>query len=52
VAGTMNLLWAAGLMLLMLGEKALPLGRSLGHVAGLGLLVAGLYVLGAGWIGS
>jgi len=50
VAGMMNLLWAAGLMLLMLAEKALPLGRRLSHVAGVGFVGWGLYLLGMQWI--
>jgi len=47
-SGTMNLLWAAGLMLLMLVEKALPPGRWVGYAAGITLVVWGLYVLGTG----
>lgn len=50
VAGTMNLLWTAALMLLMLAEKALPFGRRLGHVAGVGFVVWGLYLLGTHWM--
>jgi predicted metal-binding membrane protein len=50
VAGMMNLLWAAALMLLMLAEKALPLGRRLSHVAGMGFAAWGLYLLGMHWI--
>ncbi len=52
VAGTMNLLWAAALMLLMLAEKALPPGRLVGHTAGVVLVVWGLYVLGAALTGA
>jgi predicted metal-binding membrane protein len=50
VGGTMNLLWAAGLMLLMLAEKLLPTGRWVGQVAGVGLMGWGIYALGAGLI--
>jgi predicted metal-binding membrane protein len=52
VGGTMNLLWAAGLMLLMIAEKLLPMGRRLSHAAGIGLMGWGGYALGAGWIGA
>lgn len=51
VAGTMNLLWAAALMVLMFAEKALPAGRTLAHAAGLGLVGAGLALLGAELLG-
>ena len=50
VAGTMNLLWTAALMLLMLAEKSLPTGRQVGRAAGVGLMVWGMYALGAGLI--
>ena len=50
VSGTMNLMWAAGLMLLMLGEKALPSGRRISQIAGAGLLTWGLGVLGSDWL--
>ncbi len=50
VAGTMNLLWAAALMLLMFAEKVLPAGRLVGHAAGVGLVGWGVYVLGTSLI--
>ncbi len=50
VGGTMNLLWAAGLMLVMLAEKALPGGRRLGQVLGVGLISWGIWELGSGMI--
>ncbi len=50
VGGTMNLLWAAGLMLLMLAEKVLPQGQRLGHAVGVGLVGWGIYELGTGLI--
>ena len=46
-AGTMNLLWIAGLALLMLAEKVLPGGRSLSYAVGIALAVGGLHVLAA-----
>jgi predicted metal-binding membrane protein len=45
-AGTMNLLWIAGLALLMFVEKVLPGGRQLGYAVGVALVVWGLNVLG------
>lgn len=47
VAGTMNLLWAAALMGLMLAEKALPPGRWVSLLSGVGLMGWGCYVLGS-----
>jgi predicted metal-binding membrane protein len=46
-AGTMNLLWIAGLALLMFAEKVLPGGRLLGHAVGAALVVWGLHALAA-----
>jgi len=46
VGGSMNLLWTAGLAVLMLAEKALPAGRAVGRVAGAGLVLWGAGVLG------
>ncbi|MBW2542246.1 MAG: DUF2182 domain-containing protein [Deltaproteobacteria bacterium] len=46
VGGSMNLLWTAGLAVFMLVEKALPAGRTLGRIAGAGLVVWGAGVLG------
>jgi predicted metal-binding membrane protein len=44
-AGTMNLLWIAGLALLMFIEKVLPGGRQLGYAVGVVLVLWGLRVL-------
>jgi len=52
VGGTMNLLWTAGLMVWMLVEKLLPLGRRASQASGVGLLAWGGYVLGAAAIGA
>jgi predicted metal-binding membrane protein len=52
VGGTMNLLWAAGLTLLMLAEKALPMGRRVADAAGIGLIGWGTLALGAGLLGA
>ena len=52
VGGSMNLLWCAGLMLLMLAEKLLPPGRAVSHAAGIGLMLWGSYVLVAGLAGG
>lgn len=41
VAGTMNLIWMAGLGVLMLAEKTLPGADRAGRLAGLALVVAG-----------
>jgi predicted metal-binding membrane protein len=46
VGGSMNLLWTAGLALFMLIEKAMPAGRTVGRVAGAGLVVWGASLLG------
>jgi len=46
VGGSMNLLWTAGLALFMLAEKAMPAGRTVGRVAGAGLVVWGAGLLG------
>jgi len=46
VGGSMNLLWTAGLALFMLTEKVLPAGRTVGRVAGAGLVVWGASLLG------
>jgi predicted metal-binding membrane protein len=52
VGGTMNLLWAAGLTLLMLAEKALPMGRRVADAAGVVLLGWGTLALGTGLLGA
>jgi len=45
VGGTMNPLWGAGLMLLMLAEKSLPAGPRMGQAVGIGLLFWGICAL-------
>ena len=42
VGGVMNLLWIAGLTLLVAAEKLLPRGRTIAHVAGAGLIGVGI----------
>jgi predicted metal-binding membrane protein len=45
VGGTMNLLWAAAIAVLVLAEKLLPAGPLVGRLAGLGLIAAGLALI-------
>jgi predicted metal-binding membrane protein len=45
VAGVMNVLWMAGLTVLMLLEKLIPGGERLARAAGVALIAGGLYVL-------
>jgi predicted metal-binding membrane protein len=45
VGGTMNLVWIAGLTVLVLLEKVLPGGRRMSTASGLILLVAGSALL-------
>ncbi|WP_145979730.1 DUF2182 domain-containing protein [Chelatococcus daeguensis] len=45
VGGVMNLLWVAGLAILVLGEKVLPFGTLLARVAGAALIAAGAWLL-------
>ncbi len=52
VGGSMNLLWTAGLALFMLIEKALPAGRTVGRIAGAGLVAWGVGLLGATALGG
>ncbi len=47
VGGVMNVLWIAGLTIVVLAEKVLPAGRALARVAGGGLIAAGVGVLAA-----
>ncbi len=51
LVGVMNLLWIAALAAFVLVEKVVPAGNWVGRIAGLGLLVWGLWLL-AGSIGS
>ena len=46
VAGVMNLLWVAAIAAFVLVEKVVPRGDLVGRVAGGGLVVAGLVMLG------
>jgi predicted metal-binding membrane protein len=45
VGGVMNLLWIAGLAILVLGEKLLPQGRLLSRAAGIAMIAAGLVLI-------
>jgi predicted metal-binding membrane protein len=45
VGGLMNMLWIAGLALLVLVEKLAPLGPRLSQLAGVGLMGWGVYLL-------
>jgi predicted metal-binding membrane protein len=42
VGGVMNLLWIAGLTLLVAAEKFLPRGQTIAHIAGAGLIGVGI----------
>jgi predicted metal-binding membrane protein len=45
VGGVMNVLWIAGITVLVLGEKVLPFGRFLPRITGLLLVLAGVRLL-------
>jgi predicted metal-binding membrane protein len=45
VGGIMNVLWIASLTILVLLEKIIPKGRMVGRIAGLGFVIAGLWIL-------
>jgi predicted metal-binding membrane protein len=45
VAGVMNLLWIAGLAIVVLAERVLPGGMTVGRIVGALLLLAGIIVL-------
>ena len=51
VYGVMNLLWIAALTAFVLVEKIAPSDRWLARIAGAGLVVWGVYVLGTGSLG-
>lgn len=46
VGGVMNVLWIAALTIFVLAEKAIPAGRLVSRIAGLSLIMAGVYLLG------
>ena len=43
--GVMDLYWIGGLALFVLLEKTVPAGHTLGHAAGVALLVSGIWML-------
>jgi predicted metal-binding membrane protein len=45
VGGVMNVVWIAGIAAFVLLEKIVPAGRTLGRIAGIGFVTAGLWVL-------
>jgi predicted metal-binding membrane protein len=45
VGGVMNLLWVAAIALLVLAEKLVSFGETLGRIGGAGLIGAGLWLL-------
>jgi predicted metal-binding membrane protein len=47
VGGIMNVLWIAGIAILVLAEKVIPLGNILSRVAGVGFIAAGVWLLGS-----
>lgn len=49
VAGVMNLLWVAIIAVFVLIEKVVPKGHWIGRVAGLLLIVWGIWMIVAGW---
>jgi predicted metal-binding membrane protein len=49
VAGVMNLLWVAAIVAFILVEKVFPHGQLVGRVAGVALILGGLWVLGQAW---
>lgn len=48
VAGVMNLLWVAAITAFVLMEKALPMGRLVGRIAGAALVAAGVTLIAGG----
>jgi predicted metal-binding membrane protein len=49
VVGVMNLLWVAAIALFVMGEKILPRGEVIGHVAGVALVATGIGVITKFW---
>ena len=47
VGGIMNLLWIAGIAIFVLAEKVIPLGNILSRMAGVALIAAGVWLIGA-----
>lgn len=45
VGGVMNIFWIAGIALLVLAEKLLPIGRFIPRLAGLACIVGGVWWL-------
>ena len=45
VGGIMNLVWVAGLSILVLVEKLAPAGRGIGRAAGAVMIATGAYLL-------
>jgi predicted metal-binding membrane protein len=45
VGGVMNVLWIAGLMIFVLVEKVVPVGRLISRISGLGFLAAGIWLI-------
>jgi predicted metal-binding membrane protein len=45
VGGVMNLLWIAGLMIFVLLEKTIPLGKTFSRIAGVAAGAAGVWML-------
>jgi predicted metal-binding membrane protein len=45
VGGVMNILWIAGLAILVLLEKVMSDGRNVSRVVGLALIIAGLSLI-------
>lgn len=48
--GIMNLVWIAGLAVYVLIEKVVPKGQLIAKAAGIGLLIAGLWILAGPWL--
>jgi predicted metal-binding membrane protein len=45
VGGVMNVLWIAGIAIIVLMEKAVPVGRAIARIAGAGFLAGGAWLL-------
>ena len=51
VGGAMNLVWIAGLTILVLIEKVSRAGRTIGHAAGIVMIAAGMWLLSSPYFG-